>query len=323
MERSKFDCNIIQDLLALYHDGVCSEESREAVEQHLAECEKCRNTARLLGNTEIEDNISAEAGGVIRNHNKKQRRKIIIIITAAIVILLFVVFFWVIKPRIEMNNLICEVLPEVGESAEYFTQYDIADDSLVMTDIGNISIGLPAGYELKDTNVQDIVIYCDKNNIELGVTVNTCATNMEDMSLFDRDSYDVSDEQYEKIVKHLTEWFNALGNGLPDSAYNTYKCMHLLSDDDRSFWDIGQNIAFGIVGIMKESMPIWGDEIYIYETEDRCGFISVSYPTDTRDFYRVTVDLYSTDDLNAPYIVIISTQSLEQAYAVINSIKFN
>lgn len=321
---SKFDCNIIQDLLALYHDGVCSEESREAVEQHLAECEKCRNTARLLGNTELEDNISAEAGEVIRNHNKKQRRKITIIIAAALAVLLFVVFFWVIKPRIEMNNLICEFLPEVGESAEYFTKYGIADDGLVMTDIGDISIGMPADFELKDTNSQDIVIYRDKNNDELGVTVNTSATELEDMSLFDRDSYaDYSDEEYEKITKHLKEWFGALGHGLPDSAYNTYKCMHLLSDSDRSFWDIGQNIAFGIVGIMRESMPIWGEEIYIYEADDKCGFVHVSYPTEAREYYRVTVDLYSTDDLNAPYTVIISSKSLEQAYATLNSIKFN
>lgn len=33
---------IIQDLLPLYHDGVCSEQSRAAVEEHLETCEACR-----------------------------------------------------------------------------------------------------------------------------------------------------------------------------------------------------------------------------------------------------------------------------------------
>ena len=317
---SKYSCDMIQDLLALYHDGVCSEDSREAVEQHLAQCEKCSAVAKLLDNTELESSVSEQAEGVIKNHRNKQRRKMIIIIAAAIAVLLFVVFFWVIKPRIEMNNLICEFLPEVGESAEYFTKYDIADDGLVMTDIGDITIGMPADFELKDTNSQDIAMYRDKNNINLGVTVNTTATELEGMSLFYRDSYDVPDEEYELITKHLTEWFNALGNGLPDSAYNTYKCMYLLSDDDRSFWDIGQNIAFGITGILRESIPAWGEEIYIYETDDKCGFVHVSYPTDTRECYRVTVDLYSTDDLNAPYTVMINSESLEEAYAIVNSI---
>jgi len=33
---------IVQDLLPLYHDGVCSEASRAAVEEHLRTCEFCR-----------------------------------------------------------------------------------------------------------------------------------------------------------------------------------------------------------------------------------------------------------------------------------------
>lgn len=36
------DHEIVQDLLALYHDGVCSEKSRAAVEAHLKDCGDCR-----------------------------------------------------------------------------------------------------------------------------------------------------------------------------------------------------------------------------------------------------------------------------------------
>lgn len=35
-------CQIIKDLLPLYHDDVCSEESKEMVEGHLALCEHCQ-----------------------------------------------------------------------------------------------------------------------------------------------------------------------------------------------------------------------------------------------------------------------------------------
>jgi len=38
-----YPCGIIKDLLPLYIDDVCNEESRRAVEEHLAECESCRN----------------------------------------------------------------------------------------------------------------------------------------------------------------------------------------------------------------------------------------------------------------------------------------
>lgn len=35
-------CDIVRDLLPLYHDGVCSQESRGAVEEHLTGCAACR-----------------------------------------------------------------------------------------------------------------------------------------------------------------------------------------------------------------------------------------------------------------------------------------
>ena len=36
------NCDIVRDLLPLYADGLCSEESRRAVEEHLKTCEACR-----------------------------------------------------------------------------------------------------------------------------------------------------------------------------------------------------------------------------------------------------------------------------------------
>jgi hypothetical protein len=38
----KVSCEVIQDLLALYHDGVCSKDSRAMVEEHLQDCEVCK-----------------------------------------------------------------------------------------------------------------------------------------------------------------------------------------------------------------------------------------------------------------------------------------
>ena len=49
----KTPCNVIQDLLPQYHDGVCSDETRELVEEHLRECENCRSIL-----AEIEKDIS-------------------------------------------------------------------------------------------------------------------------------------------------------------------------------------------------------------------------------------------------------------------------
>ena len=46
--QSKLDCDIICDLLPLYHDGVASQATQAAVEAHIANCERCRRELDAL-----------------------------------------------------------------------------------------------------------------------------------------------------------------------------------------------------------------------------------------------------------------------------------
>ena len=39
----KLPCEMIQDLLPLYHDDVCSDISKTLVQDHLSCCENCRS----------------------------------------------------------------------------------------------------------------------------------------------------------------------------------------------------------------------------------------------------------------------------------------
>ena len=39
---NKIDCEICMDLIPLVKDGIASEESYKAVEEHVKECETCR-----------------------------------------------------------------------------------------------------------------------------------------------------------------------------------------------------------------------------------------------------------------------------------------
>ena len=39
---SNKECDIVQDLLPLYYDNACSEESRRFVEKHLPGCNDCQ-----------------------------------------------------------------------------------------------------------------------------------------------------------------------------------------------------------------------------------------------------------------------------------------
>lgn len=52
----KYSCNVIQDLLPLYHDGICSEDSKKIVADHLAECPDCSHYYdHLLESDTLED----------------------------------------------------------------------------------------------------------------------------------------------------------------------------------------------------------------------------------------------------------------------------
>lgn len=47
------NCDIVKDLIPSYLDGICSEESKKAVEAHLAKCQKCRTHLDALKHTEL------------------------------------------------------------------------------------------------------------------------------------------------------------------------------------------------------------------------------------------------------------------------------
>ncbi|MBQ8159928.1 MAG: zf-HC2 domain-containing protein [Clostridia bacterium] len=70
----KTDCDIIRDLLPLYADGICSEKSSEAVEEHLHECPECREMLKKLRDTDIESNLREEKQDVISYGVRKFRQ---------------------------------------------------------------------------------------------------------------------------------------------------------------------------------------------------------------------------------------------------------
>lgn len=67
-------CGIIQDLLPLYKDNVCGEESRRLVEEHLRGCPDCARMLKQLNDSRVEQSLSTEAAAVLENHRRSERR---------------------------------------------------------------------------------------------------------------------------------------------------------------------------------------------------------------------------------------------------------
>lgn len=71
----KYDCDVIQDLLPLYQDKICSDKSRGIVEEHISECEVCRKIAGQMGDNTVEEKLIKEKNNVIQAHQKLVNRK--------------------------------------------------------------------------------------------------------------------------------------------------------------------------------------------------------------------------------------------------------
>lgn len=75
MGEIKLDCGLIQDLLPLYQDGICSAGSKKAVEEHLKDCSACRNMADQLQDYNVDEILIQEKNNILKKHDKKERRK--------------------------------------------------------------------------------------------------------------------------------------------------------------------------------------------------------------------------------------------------------
>lgn len=70
----KQSCEIVQDLLPLYADKVCSASSRELVETHLGECGDCQKKLAALRDTEFEERLHLEQKEIICHQASRFRR---------------------------------------------------------------------------------------------------------------------------------------------------------------------------------------------------------------------------------------------------------
>ncbi len=94
----KYPCNLVRDLLPLYHDGICSDESSEVIETHLSECNTCKAFYEELCKSDAIINTPLNSENEIKKANsfkgikKKLLRKQILIGVIVFVVLVSLIF---------------------------------------------------------------------------------------------------------------------------------------------------------------------------------------------------------------------------------------
>ena len=61
-------CEIIQDILTLYHDHVCSAASSAMVEEHLKDCAACTRVLAEMDDDKIEADLLSETHDILKRH---------------------------------------------------------------------------------------------------------------------------------------------------------------------------------------------------------------------------------------------------------------
>ena len=247
-----------------------------------------------------------------------KKKTITIIIIFAAVLLIGYLAVSIIVPRVMLHNIIQETLADVGDGAEYFTEYAaVHTGETISADNGHIFIDIPKECVSQGVVFETTQLYKENDKHMLIIME---ADELDGMNLLDPEKFDNSDYKVKIGLDQLTKGIESFGNGLPDSAYGTWKCSYMLDEEDYNPWDLNNQVAYSVVGVLKKSIALMG-EISIYERDDICGFVSVSENADPENQgkYIVILEIYTKDNLNKVTTVIISTDNLDEAYAVMNS----
>jgi hypothetical protein len=71
----KHSCDLVKDLLPLYHDDVCSAGSKQIVEEHLEECAECGALLEKIKNETYDKRLTKERENVVGRHTVAVKRK--------------------------------------------------------------------------------------------------------------------------------------------------------------------------------------------------------------------------------------------------------
>lgn len=92
---SKVSCEVIYDILPLYVDGITNEETNKLVEDHLSQCDSCRQEEKMMRKELQQDGQKVERTDderVLRSFKKKIRRKNILVAVVSAFIVIALIF---------------------------------------------------------------------------------------------------------------------------------------------------------------------------------------------------------------------------------------
>lgn len=156
---TKISCEVVQDLLPLYDDGICSEQSGQLVEGHLEECEICtefyKNMKKEVPHIETEQEDLA-AARFIKKLQKKSAFAQAVMVAAALFAVIGIWYltsqkiFWIPSEKVQISEIY-----ELENGNLYFEIENVTARNLWFQQLegdGKYEFHIIAGWELADIN---------------------------------------------------------------------------------------------------------------------------------------------------------------------------
>lgn len=121
----KTECEIVQDLLLGYVDGVLNTESKKLVEKHLVECENCQKKLEYM-KKDIEENEYNQRKQIdyLKKLRRKSRVKSVFMALGFVLIICFI--YYLIK-FMKINDIMNKA-SEYSNKTNYYTEQIMTDD---------------------------------------------------------------------------------------------------------------------------------------------------------------------------------------------------
>ncbi len=185
----KNECDIVEDLLFSYNDGVLSNTSKELVEQHLKSCEKCQSFLEEI-RQDNNNNKQIKEIDFFRNIKKKLNKKNLIILIVCIFLVIVILF----------NVLVYNNYNEVASTMEVYLKDDITEEQT--EDIKNKIIengyNIELEYVPKEKAVERV-----RNNLEENENLKSNYNNQSDFMFA---SFEIkTDSKIETMVENIQD----------------------------------------------------------------------------------------------------------------------
>lgn len=167
--KNKENCKIVQDLLPNYIDGLTSAETKIYIENHLNECENCKN---VLNNMQVNLNTNKKIHNKDIDYLKKIRRKMYTLIS-----ILFIIIIAILCIFIRRFLIISDISNKVSNSSKASNYYakvcSYEQENLHVVESFNKDLVYLTNLKvISESNSLNVTMIQDKNKNE-SVTLNT------------------------------------------------------------------------------------------------------------------------------------------------------